>query len=124
MYVYLLESSSGKTYIGSTISVKRRLRQHNREIQGGAKYTRLWSSLGDIWTCVCYISGFPTWRDALQFEWKWKKLSRDSSSKSPLQRRLEALNMLIASNKSTMTSTPFDQWKHPLTIHEKLEEST
>ena len=112
MYVYLLQSGK-KTYVGATINVDRRLRQHNREIKGGAKYTSR-----DTWTRVCYVSGFPTWRDALQFEWKWKQLSRKVPSGQSLQRRLEALNVLIASGKSTSTSTPYDQWNSPLCIHQ------
>jgi structure-specific endonuclease subunit SLX1 len=112
MYVYLLQSGK-KTYVGATVDVNRRLRQHNREIKGGAKYTSK-----DTWTRVCYVSGFPTWIDALQFEWKWKQLSRKVPSNQSLQRRLEALNVLIASGKSTSTSTLFDEWNSPLCIHE------
>jgi len=109
MYVYLLQSDK-KTYIGATTDVKRRLRQHNRELKGGAKYT----SQGN-WTCVGYVSGFPTWKEALKFEWKWKQLSRSVPSAYSLQRRLEALNLLIASGKSTTTSMPFGEW---LQVHE------
>ena len=110
MYVYLLESGK-KTYVGATVNLERRLRQHNQELKGGAKYTSK-----DKWTRVCYVSGFPTWNDALKFEWKWKQLSRKVPSKNSLQRRLEALNVLIASGKSTSTSTPFQEWN--LCIHE------
>jgi structure-specific endonuclease subunit SLX1 len=112
MYVYLLQSNK-KTYIGATVNLKRRLRQHNREITGGAKYTSK-----DTWVRVCYVSGFPTWKDTLQFEWKWKQLSRKIPSKNSLQRRLEALNILVSSDKSTSTSTPFNEWTLPLCIHE------
>ena len=112
MYVYLLQSNK-KTYIGATVNLQRRLRQHNREIKGGAKYTSK-----DTWVRVCYVSGFPTWKDTLQFEWKWKQLSRKIPSKNSLQRRLEALNILVSSEKSTSTSTPFNEWTLPLCIHE------
>lgn len=112
MYVYLLQSGK-KTYVGATVNIKRRLRQHNGEIIGGAKYTR-----HSQWNVVAYISGFPTWTDALQFEWKWKQLSRKSQSTNSLQKRLEALNILITSDRSTSTSTPFVNWETPLCIHE------
>jgi len=112
MYVYLLQSSSKKTYVGATINVERRLRQHNRELKGGALYTGKWVKRGDTWNCIGYVSGFPTWIDALQFEWKWKKLSKGTS----LQCRLEALNVLITSEKSTASSTPFSEWE--LKVHE------
>jgi predicted GIY-YIG superfamily endonuclease len=118
MYVYLLESTSKKTYIGSTVNLKRRLRQHNKELVGGAKYTSKWVSKGDVWTRICYVSGFPTWIDALQFEWKWKKISRSIKSTSSLQKRMEALNILLSMEKSTYHSTPFDQWPTPPEVHE------
>jgi pseudouridine-5'-phosphate glycosidase len=38
-FVYLLESSKGATYVGATMDVARRLRQHNKEITGGAVAT-------------------------------------------------------------------------------------
>jgi predicted GIY-YIG superfamily endonuclease len=114
MYVYLLYSSSKKTYIGATVDVQKRLRKHNKIVKGGARYTGKWVDRGDKWECICYVSGFPTWIDALQFEWKWKKLSHGSS----LQKRLEALNVLITSNRSTSLSTPFALWDLPLTIHD------
>ena len=112
MYVYLLQCGK-KTYIGATIDVNRRLRQHNKEIKGGAKYTK-----HGQWTIIAYVSGFPTWKEALKFEWKWKQLSRKSPSINPLQRRLEGLTMLLASGHSTSTSIPFDEWSVPLRIHE------
>lgn len=118
MYVYLLQSSSKKTYVGATTNVERRLRQHNKKRSGGAKYTGKWVDRGDTWECVCYASGFPTWIDALQFEWKWKRLSRDVPSKCALQKRMEALTILLASEKSTSSSTPFEEWTYPLEVHE------
>lgn len=48
--------------------MKRRLRQHNGEISGGAKYTRK----GRPWTHFVYVSGFPTNSLAMCFEWSWK----------------------------------------------------
>ena len=38
-YVYLLVSTSGNTYVGATVDLNRRLRQHNKEIKGGAVAT-------------------------------------------------------------------------------------
>jgi predicted GIY-YIG superfamily endonuclease len=124
MYVYLLESSSGKTYIGATVDLDRRLSQHNKLRSGGAKYTGKWVDKGDLWKRVCYVSGFPTWIDTLQFEWKWKQISRKIKVKSSLQRRLEALTILLACDKSTSTSMPFCQWPSPPEVHEEKLEST
>ena len=39
-YVYLLINNvHNRTYLGITNNLKRRIRQHNCEIKGGAKYT-------------------------------------------------------------------------------------
>jgi predicted GIY-YIG superfamily endonuclease len=47
-YVYLLvASSSGNTYVGATVNLDHRLRQHNGEIKGGAKATSIRVKLGE-----------------------------------------------------------------------------
>ena len=105
-FVYLLQSvDEKKTYVGATVDVKRRLRQHNGELKGGAKYTK-----GGMWQLVCYVKNFPCWIDALQFEWMWKHWTRKTPKGKPLQRRLEALNLMLASGRSTRASIPFSVW--------------
>jgi structure-specific endonuclease subunit SLX1 len=116
-YVYLLESTRKTTYVGATIDPDRRLRQHNKIIKGGAKYTGRLVESGGSWTRVCYVTGFPTWKCALQFEWKWKYLTRKQPKGNSLQRRLEALNVLITSPRSTSTAIPFALYN--LRIEEK-----
>lgn len=39
-YAYVLVSERGRTYVGTTTDVARRLRQHNGELAGGARTTR------------------------------------------------------------------------------------
>lgn len=39
-FVYILCSAGGRTYVGVTTDVDRRLRQHNGELAGGARATR------------------------------------------------------------------------------------
>jgi len=85
----------------------RRLRQHNKEICGGAKYTTSKVNDNNKWTMYCYVSGFPDERAALQFEWMWKYLSRGSKL-SAIDRRLNALQRLLDSQKSTSTSLHFE----------------
>lgn len=41
-WVYLLESESGRTYVGCTVDLQRRLDEHNGLRSGGAKATRGW----------------------------------------------------------------------------------
>jgi structure-specific endonuclease subunit SLX1 len=69
-FVYLLEASNKSTYIGATIDLDRRLRQHNKELKGGAVATSNKVLKGEIWRRHCYVSGFPSWQAALQFEWR------------------------------------------------------
>lgn len=66
----LYNDSNNKTYIGSTNNLSRRLRQHNGEIVGGAKYT---TAQQVTWKHLFYISS-PHFdhRTALSFEWHLK----------------------------------------------------
>ena len=55
--VYLLKNThNNRTYLGITNNLERRLRQHNNEIKGGAKYTHNFRGNG-IWYYYRYISG-------------------------------------------------------------------
>jgi len=57
------------TYAGVSPTPVRRLRQHNGEIKGGAKYT---TGKGPGWVHICIISGFHNKIQAMQFEWAVK----------------------------------------------------
>ena len=39
-WLYLLRSQAGRTYVGISVDVERRLAQHNGELPGGARSTR------------------------------------------------------------------------------------
>ena len=82
-----------KTYVGATINPDHRLRQHNGEISGGAKATH-----GRKWKRKFLIGGFTDERTALQFEWWWKKHTRDlkDSGFSFMERRIHALSMNLS----------------------------
>ena len=110
-YCYCLQSDSKSTYIGATIEPDRRLSQHNRERSGGAKAT----GRATGWKRICCVTGFPTQRDALQFEWKWKQLSKRETG-SPLEKRLKALTGLVNSEQSTQNATPFSSYDGPLCL--------
>ncbi|KAI3848228.1 hypothetical protein MKX03_003506 [Papaver bracteatum] len=72
--VYLILSTNAllKTYVGITTNFSRRLKQHNGELKGGAKASRL----GRPWICACIIQGFKDHSEACQLESKWKNFSR------------------------------------------------
>lgn len=123
-YVYLLVSSDNSTYIGATVDLNRRLRQHNKEIGGGAHATGIKVSRGQIWTRAAHVAGFPSWTAALQFEWRWKQLSRKLSPRLfPLERRMIALKQLLSLEKPTTKSVPYIEWSSPPEIVIEIEEA-
>ena len=123
-YVYLLVSSSNTTYVGATVDLDRRLRQHNKEIKGGAHATGIKVDKGESWTRVCHISGFPDWQATLQFEWRWKQLSRKlSPNLFPLERRMKALKQLLNLVQSTSKAIPYSEWLTPPKINFENDES-
>jgi structure-specific endonuclease subunit SLX1 len=116
-YVYLLHSTDNSTYVGATVDLERRLRQHNKIIKGGAHATSMKVNAGQIWERACYVEGFPDWQAALQFEWRWKQISRKLSNKLfPLKRRMIALKQLLALDSSTSKAIPYSQWNTPPNI--------
>lgn len=104
---YLLKSLkpgfTNRTYFGYTKNPVRRLRQHNGEIVGGAKYTTKFRP----WTMVCLIQGFPNKRTALQFEWK---NHHPPSKKFGLNARIQNLTEILFMShwtKKSMSSNLF-----------------
>jgi len=116
-YVYLLLSTDNCTYIGATINLENRLRKHNKEITGGAYATGKRVEKGEVWVRAAYVEGFPDWVSALQFEWKWKYISRKDKEirkiNKPLERRMAALKQLIHSERPTSKSKAFSEWPTP-----------
>ncbi len=92
---YLLRSNSGKgphTYVGSTACFSRRLRQHNGEISGGARYTK--PANRRPWKLWVVVHGFETIGAARSLEHRWKRpgkglFARGERSKSASERRKE-----------------------------------
>ena len=116
-FVYLLESTNHATYVGATVDLEHRLRQHNCEIKGGARATSMKVKKGEIWKRVCHIEGFPTWSECLKFEWAWKFYSRKLSiNLFPLERRKRALERLISLEKSTSKAIPYCEWETPINV--------
>jgi structure-specific endonuclease subunit SLX1 len=122
MYVYLLYCDNS-TYVGATVDLDRRLRQHNKEICGGAKATGKKVSKGQTWRRICYVSGFPDWQSTLQFEWRWKQITRKLERDEPILRRMKALKKLIGLEQSTSKAKPFREWDAPPVIHFECNET-
>jgi structure-specific endonuclease subunit SLX1 len=108
----MLYTESNQTYIGATKDPDRRLRQHNREISGGARATAIRVSQGLTWKRACYIKGIPEWRSALQIEWRWKQLGRTQFKhiNNPIHRRLYSLKKLLSIEKPTTEAIPYEMY--------------
>ena len=97
---YLIQNGD-KTYAGVSPDPVRRLRQHNGEISGGAKYTR---KGGPGWKHKCIVEGFKCKRDALQFEWAVKHCAPRKTG--GLAARLRKMVTVLCKDNWTMTATP------------------
>ena len=123
-FVYLLLSSDNATYVGATIDLDRRLRQHNKEIKGGAFATNAKVTKGETWIRACHVEGFPDWQAALQFEWRWKHLSRQLSKKlKPIERRMKALEQLLALERPTTKAKAYSEWDSKPNVIIECEEA-
>ena len=115
-FVYFIQSTNGSTYIGATVKLDKRIRQHNKDIKGGATATSIKVNQGEAWTYVCYVENFPTWNEALKFEWRWKQISRQIQKKNPKQnpreKRLEALDLLLKLDRPTSKAMLYNEWEN------------
>ena len=93
---YIIENK-GYTYVGVSNNVKKRLRAHNGEIKGGAKYT---TSKGNGWKHICVIHGFPTKIESMQFEWALKHVPPRNAG--GIKNRIKKLQILL--HKENWTS--------------------
>jgi structure-specific endonuclease subunit SLX1 len=93
-FVYCLSTIDEpyQTYIGATMNLDKRLKQHNGILCGGARAT---SKRPGQWHRVCYVKGFDHWALALSFEWHWKHYSRKLQG-PPLERRQRGLDTTLA----------------------------
>ena len=70
-YIYVLLCNDNSFYCGITTNLARRLKQHNGEIKGGAKYTR-----GRGPHRIVYIKKAMNRSIASKLEYQFKQLSR------------------------------------------------
>ena len=114
-FVYLLLSSDNFTYVGATVDLDRRLRQHNKEIKGGAVSTGARVAKGETWIRAAHVEGFPDWQAALQFEWRWKQITRKNYVKGvhPLHTRMISLKQLLELERPTSNAKAYTEWDEP-----------
>ena len=95
--LYLLKHTKhNKTYLGITNNTKRRLRQHNCEIKGGAKYTSAFLQDGN-WIYHAIVPNL-TKEQALSYERTIKNKRKTARGKTPLEKRMFLINNLLDNN--------------------------
>lgn len=108
-WVFYIIKNKNSTYAGVSPDPVRRLRQHNGEIKGGAKYTL---SKGPGWEHVCFVKGFQNKIQTMQFEWAVKHAKPRNAG--GIVNRINKLNAVIGRDFWTSKSPPSNTI--PLTI--------
>lgn len=96
--VYLL-GCGARTYVGATLHIDRRLRQHNGEIKGGPRQT----ARSGPWAVICRVIGFRNFNEALKFEFAWRREGRRSRTRGLIGRQ-DALSSLLSKERWSSTS--------------------
>jgi putative endonuclease len=91
-FYLLINTNNNRTYIGMTNNLIRRLRQHNGDLVGGAKYTHNFKGDG-MWDCYGTINNLNK-HLALSIE---KKIQRNTRKFKgiPLEKRLHSINYVL-----------------------------
>lgn len=74
--VYMVRCNNGSLYTGITNDVMRRVNQHNGELPGGAKYTKMHRPVK-----LVYRETYPSKEDAARREYALKQLSHTEKLK-------------------------------------------
>ncbi len=99
------------TYVGYTVDWDRRIRQHNNDLAGGARYTTALINKGTgPWRPLFHVTGFKTQRHAKQLEWLLHSTHepgsrRRKSSESTHAWRLRRLASAFAPTKLRFTKS-------------------
>lgn len=104
-----------KTYNGSTNNLKRRLRQHNGIIKGGAKSTK-----GNTWEYFVIIKGFKSKIEALSCEWKIKhptNTKRRPQKYNGPEGRVKSLELVINTDTWTSKSSGLEDLTNIYTLY-------
>lgn len=116
---YTIKSTShNATYVGKTNDLRRRVRQHNGEIKGGAKKTK---GKGP-WVPFLVVKGFNWEHHCLQFEWAlqhpWDKKKKKKISVRGIAGRCKSLEHTLSKDKFTYSAPKAK--KFTLQVHSTL----
>ena len=113
-YCYIVHNTSDRTYNGYTVDLRRRLRQHNGELVGGARATRgrgPWSFAAvltsDRWDCVS---------TAMKHEWSIKYPTRRRprpAHYNGVRGRIESLEKVFEHMHDVGCDVPTSLMVHP-----------
>ena len=95
---YIIKNGNA-TYAGVSPDPIQRLRKHNGEIAGGAKYTL---SRGPGWEHVCLVHGFRNKIESMQFEWAVKHVPPRNAG--GIENRIKKLYSVLNKDKWTSKS--------------------
>src|SRR3569623_1261957 len=83
-YLCYLIANGRRTYVGITNNFTRRIRQHNGEIKGGARYTKSNYDPTHPWRPLCMIKGIRSKGAAMSIE-KWIKVHTRNRLEQPVK---------------------------------------
>jgi len=112
MYLVYLIKCDNLSYVGMTNDIFKRLRQHNGEISGGARYT----SKKKGWYPVLIIDGFKDMKSAMQCEWRLKHFARGHGSVRGVKGKLKYLSKYLYTEKEI---TGYDTEGEPIIENRK-----
>jgi predicted GIY-YIG superfamily endonuclease len=105
--VYCIISKHARfSYVGVTADFERRLRQHRREIVGGARATKRKHAR---WRPFYVISGFPNRTTALQMEWRLHHPVKAYKQMAAPKRRAMQLCDTLGMERGTAQMMPMDE---------------
>ena len=73
----------------------KRWKQHNKILKGGAKYTSKYNN----WNPICIVDGFKNKSEAMQCEWKLKRVKG-------YHKRIKNLSMILKNEKKWTKNSP------------------
>lgn len=114
-FIYLLKSeTASRTYIGYSVNVFRRLKQHNGILSGGAKKTQK----GRPWKLIMFVSGFNYEKTAYQYEFCIQHPPKGTKRRGILN-QMKIMKRLLRKDKICKTAPPNKENKYILFFMEE-----